>query len=181
MIARTYVGFVRAVMIGRDGLHRDVLLDIVERAGGTGVASHLTTGNVSFGADPAELDGIVGDVEAGIEQVVGRPTPVIVRTLDHLVDLVDRRPFAAAPHPDPRARLVAMVRDRVRDDFEVPIISPNGDYHVFAVDGGEVFSITIDTGGRVQDPGGLIERLAGEPVTSRAIGTIEKIVAKLTS
>lgn len=177
---RTYVGFVRAVMIGRDGLHRQVLLDIVERAGGADAASYLTTGNISFTATPDRLDGIVAGIERGIERVVERPTPVFVRPLDHLVDLLERRPFDAAPHPTPHARLVALVRDRFRDDFEVPIVSPEGDYHVFAVDGGEVFSITIDTGGRVRDPGGLIERSAGEPVTSRAVGTIEKIVAKLT-
>ena len=180
MTRHTYVGFVRAVMLGREGLHRQVLLDIVEHAGGDGAASYLTTGNISFRAPPERVSEIVSGIEAGIERVVEKPTPVFVRTLEHLVDLVERRPFDDAPHPAPHARLVAMVRDRFPSDFDVPIVSPDGDYHVFAVDGGEVFSVTIDHGGRVRDPGGLIERLAGEPVTSRAQGTLEKIVAKLT-
>jgi len=175
----TWVGFVRAVMIGRDGLHREVLLDLLERAGGADVASHLTTGNVSFRADIDAVDDVVGRIEAGIERVVGRPTPVFVRSVDHLEALVAQAPFDRAPHDEPLARLVTMVRDTVPDGFEVPIVSPRGDYQVFAVEGGEIFSITVDTGGRVQDPGGLIERLAGEPVTTRAWRTIERIVTKL--
>jgi uncharacterized protein (DUF1697 family) len=175
-----HVGFVRAVMLGRDGLHRDVLLDIVERAGGADAASYLSTGNVSFRATPDRVDDVVDSIERGIADVVGRSTPVMVRSPDRLRALVARSPFDQAPHDAPRARLVTMVRDVVRDDFEVPVVSPHGDHHVFAVAGGEVFAVTIDTGGRVQDPGGLIERLAGEPVTTRAWGTIERIVAKLS-
>lgn len=168
-------------MIGRDGLHRNVLLDIIERAGGEEATSYLTTGNISFRVEPVRLDDIVATIEAELESVVGRPTPVMVRSLDHLLALVDREPFDDAPHPDPKALLVGMVRHRVNDSFEVPIVSPKGDYHVFAVDGGEVFSITIDNGGRVQDPGGLIERMVGEPLTTRAWGTITKIVDRLRS
>lgn len=181
MTLRTYVGFVRAVMLGRNGLRRDVLLDIVGRSGGHDVASYLTTGNVSFRCEPAELDEVVAAIELGIERVVERPTPVMVRSLDHLVALIERNPFAIAPHPTPKALLVGFVRNQIETSLDLPIDSPNGDYSVFAVDAGEVFSITIDNGGRVQDPGGIIERLVGEPLTTRAWGTITKIAAKLAA
>lgn len=179
MAPATYVGFVRAVMLGREGLHREVLLDIVERSGGRRPTSYLTTGNMSFGAEPDQVDDVIAAIEMGVEEVVGRPTPVIVRTVEHLRALVDRSPFDEAPHPSPRTRNVTMVRGEVGTTFEVPMVSPRGDYHVFAVEGGDIFAITIDTGGRVQDPGGLIEQRVGEPVTTRAWGTIERIVAKL--
>ena len=179
MSRRTYVGFVRAVMLGRNGLHREVLLDIVERAGGHDGASYLTTGNISFRCEPAELDDVVAEIEVGIERVVERPTPVMMRSLDQLLSLIERNPFASSPHPDPRAKLVGFVRDRVVATLDLPIDSPNGDYSVFAVDGGEIFSITIDNGGRVQDPGGLIERLVDEPLTTRAWRTVVTIVDKL--
>lgn len=178
---RTYVGFVRAVMLGRDGLHRQVLLDIVERAGGVDAASYLTTGNISFRCEPERLDEVVGSIEAGIERVVERPTPVMIRALDQLAELVDRAPFDAAPHPNPKAMLVGFVRERVTAKFELPIDSPQGDYHVFAADGGEIFSITVDNGGRVRDPGGIIERLVDEPLTTRTWGTINRIVSRLQS
>ena len=106
MSLRTYVGFVRAVMIGRDGLHRPVLLDLPERAGVQEPTSYLTTGNVSFSAQPDRVDDVVAEMERSIESVVGRTTPVIVRPLEHLRGLVDRAPFDDAPHASPRARLV---------------------------------------------------------------------------
>lgn len=179
MAVRTYVAFVRAVMIGREGLHRPVLLELFERAGATAARSYISTGNVSFDVEPDHLDQVVGDVEIGLERLLGRPTPVFVRSLDCLRELVEREPFADAPHPDPRARLVTMTRHQVPDGFELPIVSPDGDYHVFAVDGGETFSITVDTGGRIRDPGGLIERTVDQPVTTRAWGTITRIVRHL--
>lgn len=177
MSLRTYVGFVRAVMIGRDGLHRSVLLDLVGAAGGVDPVSYLTTGNVSFRAEPDAVDGVVRELEAGFSAVVGRATPVIPRTLDHLEELVERAPFDEPPHDAPIARLVTMARHELDADIELPIMSPRGGYRAFEVEGGDVFSITIDTGGRVQDPGGLIERTVGVPVTTRAWGTIERIVA----
>lgn len=167
-------------MIGREGLHRDVLLDIVERSGGRGPASYLATGNVSFDLGPGELPAAVEAIETGIEQVVGRETPVFVRTLDRLVELIESDPFDSSPYPEPRDRLVTLVRDRVPAGFELPIVADRGDHHVFATAGAEIFSVTREVDGRTQSPGGVIERSVGEPVTTRAWGTIERIVTKLS-
>src|SRR5687768_1554076 len=48
-----YVGLVRNVMLGREGLHRYVLLRLVDAAGGRSAASHLTTGNLTFDVAPS--------------------------------------------------------------------------------------------------------------------------------
>lgn len=177
---RTYVGFVRAVMIGREGLHRHVLLDIVERAGGANAVSYISTGNVSFEIDDAALPEMIEAVEMGIGEVVARPTPVFVRSLDRLRTLVDDDPFSAAPFDEVRARLVTFFRTGVPASLELPMTASNGDRPVFAAGSGEVFSVTQAWPDRQpQDPGGVIQAAAGEPVTTRAVGTIERIVAKL--
>ena len=54
-----YAGFVRAVMLGRDGLHRPVLLDCFRSAGADRPRSYLTTGNVTFTADERSVDRIL--------------------------------------------------------------------------------------------------------------------------
>ncbi len=52
---------------------------------------------------------------------------------------------------------------------------------MFAAGSAEVFSVTRAWPDRQpQDPGGVIQRTAGEQVTTRAFGTIERIVAKLS-
>src|SRR5687768_9249163 len=92
-----YVGLVRHVMLGREGLHRDVLLRLVDAAGGRSAASHLTTGNLTFDTAPSRLDAVVRRLEDGIAGVIGRHEPVVVREAAWFRDLVAGDPFAAYP------------------------------------------------------------------------------------
>ena len=177
----TFVAFVRAVMIGREGLHRPVLLDMFERAGAGDPVSYITTGNVSFEATSDELSGIVDAVETDLESLLERPTPLFVRTLDELRSLLDADPFAASPFPEPDTREISFVADRVPDHVAFPIESTRGDWSVFAASEREIFAVQRKIDGKRQSPGGRIERLVGEPITSRAIGTIERIVTKLSA
>ncbi len=173
-----HVAFVRAVMIGREGLHRPVLLDMFERAGATDATSYMSTGNVSFRADDAEA--VSAAVEADLHELLGRETPLYVRSLDELQALLDNDPFATEPFDEVSARLVTFFGDEVPPSIELPMEAANGDWSVFAAGQRELFSVTRAWPDRQpHDPGGRIQRLAGEPVTTRALGTIERIVAKL--
>jgi uncharacterized protein (DUF1697 family) len=173
-----FAAFVRNVMIGREGLHRDVLLDMFERAGATDPVSYISTGNVSFSAPPDGMGELTDAVEADLERLLGRPTPVFVRTLAALRELVDADPFADPPADPVRDRIVTLFRRRVPASLELPLAAPDGDFVVFGAGPAEVFSVVVDRPDRQPAaPGGYIERHAGEPVTSRAIGTIERIVA----
>ncbi len=49
-----WAGFVRNVMVGRQGLTRLVLLGAVADAGGASPVSYLSTGNVTFDADDGD-------------------------------------------------------------------------------------------------------------------------------
>ena len=181
MAGGTFVAFVRAVMIGREGLHRDVLLGMFEQAGATDATSYISTGNVSFSVAPDRLDDVVDRAEAELEALLGRSTPVFVRALDELVDQLDADPFAGEPFDAVYARLVTFLRTSVPPSLALPLTAPNGDWSVFAAGTAEVFSVTRAWPDRQpQDPGGVIQRIAGEPVTTRALGTVERIVAKLT-
>ena len=92
-----YVGLVRNVMIGREGLHRDVLLRLVDAAGGRSAVSHLATGNLTFDVAPSRLDAVVRRLEDGIAGVIGRREPVVVREAAWFRDLVAADPFATFP------------------------------------------------------------------------------------
>ena len=180
MACRTFVAFVRAVMIGRESLHREVLLDMFDRAGARDVVSYISTGNVSFSVDAVAVGTIVDRVESDLEQLLGRPTPLFVRSRDALAELVESDPFAGAPFDDVSARLVTFFSTAVPASIVLPMRAPNGDWEVFGAGRREVFSVTRAWPDRQpQDPGGVIQRTAAEPVTTRALGTIERIVARL--
>jgi uncharacterized protein (DUF1697 family) len=176
----TYVAFVRAVMIGREGLHRQVLIDLVEAAGGRNPVSYISTGNVSFDLPDDDLDAFVDELERGITDVVGRETEVFVRRLDELIAMHRRQPFATTPFPEFQDAVVIMFRGAVPDRLEPPIESSRGDWVVFATGPREVFAVVRDVDGRRQSPGGVVERLAGERMTSRAWSTIERILTRLS-
>jgi len=167
-------------MIGREGLHRSVLLEMFERAGAVDAVSYISTGNVSFAVAPDHLDHVVTSVEADLDRLLSRPTPIYVRRLDELVEMLERDPFSSAPFDDVHARLVTFFRCAVPPSVELPLSAPNGDWSVFDTGPAEVFSVTRAWPDRQpNDPGGTIQRIAGEPVTTRAISTIERIVAQL--
>ena len=81
-----YVGLVRNVMLGREGLDRDVLLRLLHAAGGRDGVSCLVTGNLLFDAAPSRLDAVVRRLEGGMADVIGRREPVIVREAGWLTD-----------------------------------------------------------------------------------------------
>jgi uncharacterized protein (DUF1697 family) len=180
MQPRTYVAFVRAVMIGREGLHREVLIDMFAGAGADDVISYVSTGNVSFSLPPEELAPLIDRVEVDLEALLGHPAPIYVRTLAGLRDLLALNLFDHPPFPEVRDRLLTFCPAGSTVRLDLPFAAPNGDWSVFASARDVVFSVTRDWPHRQpQTPGGVLERSIGAPVTTRALSTVERIVARL--
>ncbi len=49
---------------------------------------------------------------------------------------------------------------------------------VLVIDGSDVYSVARELDGKVGAPGGILEKLSGQRVTTRAWATVEKILAK---
>lgn len=173
-----YVGFIRNVMTGRQGLTARRLIAIVAGSGGHRPASHRGTGNVAFDAHPSELDSISDRVTRWIADVLGRDEPVFVRSLDELRRVADMDPFANAPVGDVHERCVTYLRAEVDGLGPLPLRSRRGDLVVFDVDGLDVYSVTRLVDGRATSPGPLLERASGAPATSRNWSTVEYILSK---
>jgi uncharacterized protein (DUF1697 family) len=74
-----WVGLVRNIMLGREGIDRAGLIAIVAAAGGRTVRSHLTTGNVTFEADPDDVTALCERMQAGLGRLLHRDTIVAIR------------------------------------------------------------------------------------------------------
>jgi len=162
-------------MIGREGLHRQVLLDIAAGAGGGNPVSYISTGNLTVGLEPDELDEWREEVEDGIEAVIGRHEEVFVRTLDHLVELAASDPFASSPISEPAERVVSFLSQPLSADVASFVDERRG-VHVFDIRPSEVFSVNEPIRGRVTGPGGHVEKVLGQRITTRAWSTIERIL-----
>lgn len=163
-------------MIGREGLHRQVLLDIVAEAGGASPRSYISTGNVTFACPPSRVGAVTRRVERGIEGVIGRREGLYVRSIAYLEELVASAPFAEAPFADPYERTVSFLVAEV-DLPPLPVVSKRGDVSIFATTGTEVFAVNRMIDGRTSGAGGLIETSIGESVTTRSWNTVLRVVA----
>jgi uncharacterized protein (DUF1697 family) len=178
--APVHVAFIRAVMHGRNGLHRSTLLHLFAAAGAADASTFLTTGNVSFTARPAALRRMVPELEARLARVTGRPTEVFVRSVADLIALRDLDPFAAAPFTVEHERIVSFFAGAV-PPVDLPIWSPSRDVSVFGAARRELFSVAVKyPDGTSRGSGGIVERATGARVTSRAWSTVERILARLS-
>lgn len=172
------VAFIRAVMVGREGLHRQRILDIFDQAGARDPVSHLATGNVSFDLDPTDVDVLAGTVGEAMSQVVGRDIEVFIRSLDKLTTVDAAAIYAIAPF-EPLQRLVTYFHEP--PDFgstEIPGLIQKGRTAVLAIDGRDVYSAARELDGQIGAPGGVLEKLTGQRVTTRGWSTIQKIIDK---
>ena len=164
-------------MVGRDGLDRQTLLDCFERAGAVAPRSYISTGNVTFSAEPDTVPAITAAAEEAIEAVVLRRTEVYVRTIAYLEDLVEANPFASSPIPSSDQHEVSFTYTPTDPgDFDLPIVSPGGHLTVFHATPWEVFCDGLEINGRRKGAGGFVERLLGQRVTTRAWSTVLRVV-----
>jgi len=171
-----FAGFVRNVMVGRNGLSADVLLELVAKAGGHEPRSHLATGNLTFSASPKLLEVIRAGIEDSIESVLGRREDVFIRSVASLTSAVRSDPFAEMMVDDVYERCVTFVPTEPPVSLRMPMQTPRGDVVLFACRAGGVLSITRRISGRPGQPGRFLESTMGIRVTTRNWNTIERIV-----
>ena len=177
-MAGRYAAFVRNVMIGREGLHRLVLLELFEQAGATAARSYISTGNVTFTAAQAQVPAIIARAEEAIAGVIGRHEEVFVRSIDALKALVASDPFAHSPFPDAVDRVVSFTKrpiDGAR--LDLPHLSRRGDVAIFEAREREVFVVSRLVDGRTSSGGGWVEKLVNQRVTTRSWNTVTRITS----
>ncbi|GAA3810539.1 DUF1697 domain-containing protein [Nocardioides panacisoli] len=172
-----WVGLVRNVMLGRQGLSRAVLLEAVGDAGGREPRSYLTTGNISFVAPPGDLDDVVERIEAGVAAALGRAELVAVRSLDALRDLVAVDRFAAFAGEDWETEVSFLRHDAPPLD-ERRIAYPRQTV-IVDVRPHEVLAARPRSGGARPHVNRLLEEATGCPATARGWSTLRRVVAAL--
>lgn len=171
-----WAGFVRNVMLGREGMSREVLLGIVEDAGGTDVRNHLTTGNVTFTAPRARAGAIGRIVETNLAAVLGREEPVVLREVDWLLNVLENDPFEGY-RAGGWALEVGLLPLSVGPLDPTRLPDP-GRTRVLRVGEREVFTARPSQGGSRPHVVTLLERATGARATSRGWSTLQKVAAR---
>lgn len=162
-----HVALVRAVMQGREGLTGDVLRAATLAAGAAAVRTYHATGNVLFVAtDGAAVCAALGEA---VSDVVGRPTPVLHRTVGHLQALLDADLFADVDATD--ERLVVHVGGEVTDEQARAV--PAGATFLGRVGPDLAYARHTTSGGH---PMPALEASTGLAMTTRGVRTVAGIV-----
>ena len=169
-----HVAFIRNVMIGRDGLTREVLVKAVDDAGGLDPRSYLSTGNVSFTAPAKTLPALERRLETSITAIRGQNEPIFIRSIAYLTELADGVWFPDTI--DVHERCVTFLPPHSHWTSTLPVSSRRGDVTLVATTGSEVFSVTRLVGGRPGTAGPMIEKDLGAAVTTRNWNTISRIL-----
>jgi uncharacterized protein (DUF1697 family) len=93
----TYIALLRAVNVGGTGkLPMADLRRLAEDAGFTDVETYIQSGNLLLTSDEAEAE-VGATLESTLEQHLGKPVGVMVRTPSELRGVLDGNPFPDAP------------------------------------------------------------------------------------
>ena len=167
-----WLGLIRNVMLGRDGLTRDVLLHALESSGAEDGQSYLTTDNVTFGASRDEVYDVVLRFEDRLELVLGRSTPCMVRSLAWLRELVAEDRFA---HFDDHWETeVGFLHHNAPAVDESRIVNTRRTVLV-EVRAREILTARPRTGGARPHVNRLLEQATSSPATARGWSTLQRI------
>lgn len=142
-----------------------------EKAGYENVRTVLASGNVVFDARSRSESSLARDVEAAMEESLGRSFPTIVRRTDFLQRLIDADLFAQHDLPANAKRVVTFLRKPHGARLSLPIERDGAT--ILAVEGGEVFTAYVPSSkGPVFMT--LIETTFGKDLTTRTWDTVRK-------
>jgi uncharacterized protein (DUF1697 family) len=176
-----FAAFLRNVNLGRPGAPtRAQLEQAFVDAGAADAQSFQVNGTAVFSARS----------QAGAERVLRKALkllaaecdlvePGCVRSLDELVPLVSAPEFEGY-NPDEVYEFCfsfACARN-VAFSHAVPFDNPKGDVRLLKIADGNVLSVSRKLGAAPGSPNLFLERLTSAPWTTRAIGTVRRLLAK---
>lgn len=176
-----FAAFLRNVNLGRPGAPtRAQLEQAMQAAGATEPQSFQTNGTVVFGARSL----------AGAERVLRKALkllatecdlvePGCVRSLEELAPLVEAKVFKPYAPDDVYEYGLSFACDRdVRAPGRLPLDNPKGDVRLLALKEGNALSVCWKRGASPGSPNLFLERTTGVAWTTRAIGTVRRLLAK---
>lgn len=171
-----WVAMLRAVNVGGARVAMADLRAIGTEAGFDAVRTHLNSGNLLFRATSGTPQQYAATVSAALQELVGRPVPVIVRTAAQLGRAADT---AQRLFPDAAAKTVAVAfLDRPVLDVAPDRLGTFADER-YVIDGDAVHLMYPSGQARSKLTLDVIEKKLGVVATARGVTSIRGMVTAL--
>lgn len=170
-----YVALLRGINVGgRARLPMAELRDLVVALGWTGVETYIQSGNLVFtaaGRPPA----LERALEAAIAERFGMEIPVMIRKDLQWQSYLRANPFPEASASEPHLVLLALSKSVLASGAAKALLARAVDGERVQESGGALWIHFPGGSGRSRLSPGLIDRLAGSPVTTRNWRTVVKL------
>lgn len=173
-----YVAFLRGMNLGNRRIKNDELRAEFERLGFEEVATFRASGNVIFGAEGGGEAAVAAQIEAGLQEGLGYPVPVFLRTIAEVAAIADQQPFDAKVVEASKGKLqVSLLAEKPAAKARKAVLALATEADRLGISGRELF--WLPSGGLMESELDLktIEAAIG-PDTRRTMGTIEQIAVK---
>jgi len=164
-----YVAFLRGVTPAN--LKMPDLKRCLEVAGYTNVKTILSSGNAAFDSASGSVAAIERRIEGALRKQLGRSFYTIVRSMEHLNDLIEADPYTDFDLPADAKRVVTFARKLPSPKSSLPIERDGA--QILAAGSGEAFSAYVP-GPRGPVFMDLIKSTFGSEVTTRTWETVKK-------
>jgi uncharacterized protein (DUF1697 family) len=174
-----YCGFLRGINVGGHALIKmPELKRVFESAGLENVRTLLASGNVVFETARSDKKTLANIIEKELKKVLGKDTPVTLRSLPELQKIRSAGPFKTV-RVTPAVRLyVTFLSKEVQPrTITIPFASDHDEFRILKVAQGEVFSVVDLSKGRgTPEAMNILEKEFGADVTTRNWNTVLKIL-----
>ncbi|MFD7731195.1 DUF1697 domain-containing protein [Kitasatospora phosalacinea] len=176
----TYIAFLRAINVGGRTVKMDRLRELFTGLGLEGVRTYIQSGNVFFRTAEADRAALTARIEAGLEDGLGYPVPVLLRTVEEVEALLALEPFAAVEPAEDKRLCVLFLSEPLPEEVlaALPVASPKGDWEMVGATADAAFVVMYVRNGRLNgNPATAFPKSYRGHATSRFFHTTGKIVA----
>lgn len=174
-----YVAFLRGINVGGHKIIKmDALRDIFTACGFDRVQTYIQSGNVIFAAADTPVSQLEAQTEAQLQATLGYAVEIFVRPLAYLPTLLDVQPFPDRQADDGSTLYVTFLRQEPSAEQQNKLLVQANDNEQFHFKGSELYYWRRQHLDKAIFSNNLVEKLLGNPATTRNVTTLNKIVSK---
>jgi len=172
-----YAAFLRGINVGEKQIKMDKLKDAFNAWGYHNVSTILASGNIIFDTQSADPKAVRQIITNGIKTAFGFEVSVFIRSIEELMLLAAKNPFAGFNESAQTKLYVTLLDQKVIPEIKIPYQSLGEKLVILSVTDREIFSVvtlTMDFG--TSDMMVFLEKEFGSELTTRNWNTMIKIL-----
>jgi uncharacterized protein (DUF1697 family) len=183
-VTTRYVAFLRAINVGGHTVRMEVLRELFEQLGFTGVETFIASGNVVFetddaaDADASATAGLERRLGEALQAALGYEVVTFVRGVDELAEIAAHEPFPPRQVAAAHALNIAFTGRPLDEAERGRLMALTTGIDTFAVHGREVYWLCRTRQSESAFSNAVLEKTLGRPSTVRGATTVRKMAAK---